>query len=80
MKYQFLVLEVEKHTLPNDHSNLSNTYSNIAIIYEQCHNYKQSVVYAEKAIQQMKYHLDDNHSDVQMKQIYLDKLILLSKD
>lgn len=80
LKYQFLVLEVEKHTLPNDHSNLSNTYSNIAIIYEQCHNYKQSVVYAEKAIQQMKYHLDDNHSDVQMKQIYLDKLILLSKD
>ena len=79
LQNQLITLQIEERSLPKDHKTLAVTYSNIATSYEQMKNYTQAIEYAKKAVRQLKFHLLDEHPDVQAKQAYLDRL-LIDKD
>jgi tetratricopeptide (TPR) repeat protein len=79
LENQLITLKIEERSLPKDHKTLSVTYTNIATSYEQLKNYDQAIEYAQKAVNQLKFHLSDDHFDVLTKQVYLDRL-LMDKD
>jgi len=76
LKNQLLTLQIEEHSLPKDHKTLSVTYTNIATSYEQLKKYDQAIDYAQKAVNQLKFHRSKNKSDIQTKQAYLDRLLM----
>jgi tetratricopeptide (TPR) repeat protein len=77
LKNQFLTLQIiEEHSLPKEHKTFAVTYFNIATSYEQLQNYDQAIEYAQKAVNQLKLHQSNDHSDVQTKQAYLDQLLI----
>jgi tetratricopeptide (TPR) repeat protein len=76
LENQLITLKIEERSLPNKHKTLAVTYTNIATSYEQLKNYDQAIDYAQKAMNQLKFHLPEDHFDVQTKQAYLDRLFI----
>jgi tetratricopeptide (TPR) repeat protein len=76
LKNQLLTLQIEERSLPKEHKTLAVTYTNIATSYEQLERYDQAIDYAQKAINQLKFHSTEDNSDLQTKQAYLDRLLV----
>lgn len=79
LQNQLLTLQIEENSLSKDHQILIMTYTNIATCCEQLENYDQAINYAQKAVNQLKLSRSKDKSDIQIKQNYLDKLLLLVK-
>ncbi|CAF5131169.1 unnamed protein product, partial [Rotaria sp. Silwood1] len=57
-------LEIERKTLPEDHSSLASTYTNIGAAYDSMGNYSKALEFYEKAHKIDEKSLPPNHPDL----------------
>ncbi|CAF5085816.1 unnamed protein product, partial [Rotaria sp. Silwood1] len=57
-------LEIERKTLPEDHSSLADTYNNIGGVYDNMGNYSKALEFYDKALKIYEKSLPPNHPDL----------------